>query len=98
MVLTFQKRHSTSVDRVKQHAFAIKRELDDLARIAGSNSTLQKGVASFFGEAFFNIVRLISESAQALPNVNDDSPHVRVSMEPTDSQMNEEHALAGGKS
>lgn len=92
VVLTFQKRHSTSADRVKQHAFAIKRELDDLACIAGDDSTLRKGVASFFGEAFFKIVRMISESAKSLPATSDDSPHVRVSMEPSESQMNEEQA------
>lgn len=92
VVLTFQKCHSTSADRVKQHAFAIKRELDDLACIAGDDSTLRKGVASFFGEAFFNIVRMISESAKSLPATSDDSPHVRVRMEPSESQMNEEQA------
>ncbi len=92
MLLTFQKRHSTAADRVKQHAFAIKRELDELAKMAGEDSTLQKGVASFFGEAFFNIVRMISESAKSLPATSDDSPHVRVSMEPSESQMNEEQA------
>ena len=94
VVLTFQKRHSTSVDRVKQHAFAIKRELDQLARMAGEDSTLQKGVASFFGEAFFNIVRMISESAKSLPELNDDSPHVRVSMEPNETQMNDDQVLS----
>jgi len=96
VVLTFQKRHSTSADRVKQHAFAIKRELDDLARIAGDDSTLRKGVASFFGEAFFNIVRMISESAKSLPATSDDSPHVRVSMEPSESEMNEEQVPTAG--
>ena len=90
VMLTFQKRHSTAVDRVKQHAFAIKRELDQMARLAGNDSTVQKGVASFFGEAFFNIVRMISESAKSLPELSDDSPHVRVSMEPSETQMNEE--------
>jgi len=96
VVLTFQKRHSTSADRVKQHAFAIKRELDDLARIAGDDSTLRKGVASFFVEAFFNIVRMISESAKSLPATSDDSPHVRVSMEPSESEMNEEQVPTAG--
>ncbi len=90
VVLSFQKRHSTAVDRVKQHAFAIKQELDALARMAGNDSTLQKGVASFFGEAFFNIVRMISDSARSLPELNADRPHVRVSMEPSESQMNDE--------
>lgn len=90
VMLTFQKRHSTAADRVKQHAFAIKRDLDEMARLAGDDSTLQKGVASFFGEAFFNIVRMISDSAKSLPELSDDSPHVRVSMEPSETQMDEE--------
>ena len=58
VMLTFQKRHSTAVDRVKQHAFAIKRELDGLAKMAGRDSKLGKGIAAFFGEALFNVVRL----------------------------------------
>lgn len=87
VVLTFQKRHSTAVDRVKQHAFGIKRELDEMAKLAGDDSTLRKGVASFFGEAFFNIVRMISQSAKGLPALSDDRPHVRVSLEPSDAEM-----------
>jgi transcriptional regulator with XRE-family HTH domain len=90
-VLTFQKRHSTAVDRVKQHAFAIRRELDDMAKLAGDDSTLRQGVASFFGEAFFNIVRMISESAKSRPTLSDDSPRVRVSMEPNETEMDEDH-------
>lgn len=90
-VLTFQKRHSTAVDRVKQHAFAIRRELDVMAKLAGDDSTLRQGVASFFGEAFFNIVRMISESAKSLPTLSDDSPRVRVSMEPNETEMDEDH-------
>jgi transcriptional regulator with XRE-family HTH domain len=96
VVLTFQKRHSTAVDRVKQHAFAIKRELDTMAKLAGNDSTLQKGVASFFGEAFFNIVRLISESAKSLPELGDDSPHVRVSMEPSETEMIDDQVQSTG--
>jgi transcriptional regulator with XRE-family HTH domain len=86
VVLTFQKRHSTAVDRVKQHAFAIRRELDFMAKLAGDDSTLSKGVASFFGEAFLNIVQMISESAKSLPTLSDDSPRVQVSMESNETE------------
>lgn len=90
-VLTFQKRHSTAVDRVKQHAFAIRRELDDMAKLAGDDSTLRHGVASFFGEAFFNIVRMMAESAKSLPTVSDDGPGVRVSLETDETEMDEDY-------
>lgn len=89
-VLTFQKHQSTAVDRVKQHAFAIRRELDVMAKLAGDDSTLRQGVASFFGEAFFNIVRIISESVKSLPILSDDSPRVRVSLETDETEMDED--------
>lgn len=88
-VLTFQKRHSTAVDRVKHHAFAIRRELDVIAKLAGNDSTLRQGVASFFGEAFFNIVKMISESVKSLPNLSDHSPGVRVRTELNNEEMDE---------
>jgi transcriptional regulator with XRE-family HTH domain len=94
LVLTFQKRHSTAVDRVRQHAFAIKRELDELAKLAGDDSALRQGVASFFGEAFFNIVRMISESATSIPTAKDDSPHACISVEPNEDVMDQAHVSA----
>ena len=97
-MLTFQKRHSTAVDRVKQHAFSIKRELDGLAKMAGNDSTLRKGIATFFGEAFFNLVRMVSESAKSLPEIEEDSPHVRISMEASEAQMDEGQTTAGSSS
>jgi hypothetical protein len=82
------------VDRVRQHAFAIKRELDELAKLAGDDSALRQGVASFVGEAFFNIVRMISESATSIPTAKDDSPHAGISVEPNEDVIDQAHIFA----
>ena len=66
-----------------------------MARLAGPDSTLQKGVAAFFGEAFFNIVRMICDSAKTLPIVGDGSPHVRVTVELSEAQMEQDQVPAG---
>ena len=63
----FSKRGSTAVDRVKQHAFAIKREMDNLAECARSDESIAVGVAGFFGEAFFNLIRIVENSIEKLP-------------------------------
>lgn len=53
--------------KVKQHAFAIKRITDELAEMAASDKTIAKGVGHFFGEAAFNLIRMLQDSAKKLP-------------------------------
>lgn len=56
------------VDRVKYHACSIKRLMDQLAELAQVDDNIAKGVAGFFGEAFFNMVSMLAASAKKLPS------------------------------
>ena len=58
------KKDATIVDRVKHHAFCIKHPTDELARVTASDEVVAKGVASFFGEATVNFIRMIQASAK----------------------------------
>ncbi len=57
----------TAVDRVKALAFRIKHELDLLAKLSEHDHKIATGVAAFFGEAFFNLVKMLQDSVQKLP-------------------------------
>lgn len=76
--IVFTKRDETAVDRVKRHAFAIKRELDRLAECAHADEKIASGVAAFFGDAFFNVVGMLADSSQKLPLRPDGDPYVRI--------------------
>lgn len=54
------------VDLIKYHAFKIRDYLDTLAKLAGKDKTMVEGVSAFFGEAFFNMVNIIQDSASKL--------------------------------
>ena len=56
-----------STDKVKMHAFAIKRHMDDLAQLAKSDAEIAKGVAGFFHELFVNFTLMLGDSARRLP-------------------------------
>ncbi len=64
----------SAVTRVKHHAFAIKRITDQLAELATGDNTIAKGVAAFFGEAAFNLVRMLQQSATKLPLAAEEPP------------------------
>lgn len=76
--LLFLKRNSTAVERVKQYAFCIKRELDRLADAAQKDDGIAKGVAGFFGDAFFNMLRIVQDACGKLPTRPDNSPYIRI--------------------
>ena len=63
---------STPVHRVKQLAFRIKHELDGLAGLAKKDDKIAQAVSVFFGEAFFNIVKMMQDSAEKLPRKPED--------------------------
>lgn len=65
IVLT--RRRQTAVDRVKSLVRQIKHELDGLAKLSENDPGMASAVASFFGEAFFNLVKIIQDSARKLP-------------------------------
>ena len=66
--LLFSSRKMTAVDRVKYHAFAIKRELEQMADSAQGDHQIARGVADFYREAFINFIKMIQEAASQLPN------------------------------
>ncbi|MCX6917354.1 MAG: helix-turn-helix domain-containing protein [Verrucomicrobia bacterium] len=57
----------THVESVKCHALAIKHNLECLAQIANRHDELEKDIQGFFGEAFFNILNILSECGDKLP-------------------------------
>lgn len=61
-----------AVDRVKHHVFRMKEELDRLAELAGDDHAMAAGVSVFFGEAFFNLIAILQDSARKLPCKPDD--------------------------
>jgi len=75
----FSDRKITAVEEVKHHAFCIKRLMDRLAHLAGRDEKIAQAVSAFFGEAFFNLVKMLQDSANKLPpQPDDESPYVRI--------------------
>lgn len=65
--IVLEPRKTTSVGRVKKLAFQIKDELDRLAGLARGDEKIARGVVEFFNEAFFNLVRMLQDSAKQVP-------------------------------
>jgi len=51
----------THVQSVKSHAAGIRRHLTSLADLAKKHDELEPEIQSFFGEAFFNLLNILSE-------------------------------------
>ena len=92
----FIKKNRTIVEEVKHHAFSIKRSMNQLAKLAhGSDPSIIKAVADFHGEAFFNLLHMIQESAANLPvHPDTGAPYIQIEMleypgldEPLDSSL-----------
>ncbi len=65
--VVLEPRETTAVGRVKRLASQIKEELDRLAGLAREDRKIAQGVAGFFNEAFFNLVRILQRSAGKRP-------------------------------
>ena len=65
--VVLEPKGSTPVGRVKKLAFQIKDELERLAGLAREDEKIAQGVAAFLNEAFFNLVRILQESAKKPP-------------------------------
>lgn len=70
--VVLESRETTSVERVKRLASRIKEELDHLAGLARDDRRIAQGVASFFNEAFFDLVKILQGSAENLPRDAED--------------------------
>lgn len=64
-------------DRVKAHAFAIRKLLEEMVKFAHLDADIADAVAGFHGEAFFNLVRMLKTSCDKLPRrPEDDCPYI----------------------
>ncbi len=62
----------THVEAVKNHALSIRRHLEALANLARKHDELEPHIENFFGEAFFNILNILSECQERLPKTRQD--------------------------
>jgi transcriptional regulator with XRE-family HTH domain len=56
----------THVQSVKAHAAGIRKHLRSLADLAKKHDELEPDIQAFFGEAFFNLLKILSECQGAL--------------------------------
>ncbi len=56
------------VEAVKVHAMGIKSHLTALAELAHKDEEMEQAIQGFFGEAFFNILEILSKCHQQMPN------------------------------
>ena len=70
-----------TVEKVKCHAFTIKKHTDDLAQLARADEAIADGVTSFFCELFVNFILMLGDSAKRLPLRPDGTPRFRLKAE-----------------
>lgn len=56
-----------AVEEIKYHAFEIKNRLEKLAELANKDNGIYEGVSGFFGEAFFNMLKIFEKASKKLP-------------------------------
>jgi len=78
--LAFTPKNETLVEAVKRHAFRVKALLGRIAELSHKDSKIAEGAAGFFGEAFFNFVKIISDSAKKLPERADGKAHITITV------------------
>ncbi|MBW0000482.1 MAG: helix-turn-helix transcriptional regulator [Verrucomicrobia bacterium] len=66
MILTIGKK-MTFVEAIKYHFSQIRRLFNELARLAHNHDELEPHISSFFGDAFFNLLHLLSDAQESLP-------------------------------
>jgi transcriptional regulator with XRE-family HTH domain len=59
------------VESVKWHAFGIKDHLSALAKMAHGDGDMEQAIQAFFGQAFFNILTILSKCQNEMPNSED---------------------------
>lgn len=58
----------THVEAVKVHALEIKSRLTALAKLAHKDEEIEQAIQGFFGEAFFNILDILSKCHEQVPH------------------------------
>jgi transcriptional regulator with XRE-family HTH domain len=76
--ITLVGKDVTAVNRVKHHAFCIKRLTDYLAHLAVTDAAIAEGVSRFFNEATFNLLHMLQGSAKKLPPPEEPRPALTV--------------------
>ncbi len=90
---------SSSIDRIKQHAFCIQGELSALVDLADGDETMASGLARTLGEVVFNLVKLVVTEANKLPkHPNTDAPRILIEArcEITDAPSQDSNVAASG--
>jgi transcriptional regulator with XRE-family HTH domain len=59
------------VESVKWHASGIRDHLSALAHMAQNDGGMEQAIQAFFGEAFFNILTILSKCQDEMPNSKD---------------------------
>ncbi len=59
------------VESVKWHASGIRDHLSALAKMAQGDGDMEQAIQAFFGEAFFNILTILSKCQDQMPNSKD---------------------------
>lgn len=59
------------VEAIKVHAMGMRDRMLALAKIAQQDGQLEREVQAFFGEAFFNILGILANCQQQMPNKNE---------------------------
>lgn len=71
--IVIRNKNYNLVDEIKGYAFGIKRCLKLLCTLAKKDENVSDGVANFHVEALLNLVKIVSESANELPDKNRDT-------------------------
>ncbi|MEK7855544.1 MAG: helix-turn-helix domain-containing protein, partial [Acidobacteriota bacterium] len=66
MKIVIAKQEQTAFDELKYHALSIKRLLDHFAQLAGDDETLAHGVLKAIGETWYNVAKMLEDSARKL--------------------------------
>lgn len=82
------------VEAVKNHAQSIRQHLDALANIAQKHDELQPHIQGFFGEAFFNILSILTECQVRLPG-NQNDFEIRITASKNESAQPKRRSLRG---
>jgi transcriptional regulator with XRE-family HTH domain len=76
--LFFIPQTATIADKVKYHACFIRQLLKELTSLAITDEKIALGIAGFFGEALFNFIKILQESAKELPLSENNKPYIQI--------------------
>lgn len=69
----------TQVEAIKSHAFAMRSAMLELAELAHADNEIEHHIQAFFGEAFFNILKILSDCQNHMPRAHE--LRIQVAME-----------------